>query len=132
MIVDYDLDGIKLPCELFWTDEYDWSPQREINEPSVIGTRIIQRSRTNSGRPITLANPGVNNVPRSLVDQLQALEDDADTGVMTLTMSDGTTTYQVRFRRDENGRAFRAIPIMTVVPKQATDWYTIEVRLITV
>ncbi len=48
------LDGIELPDDLLWVDEFDWNPVAQDIERSLTGALMVQEQAKLYGRPITL------------------------------------------------------------------------------
>ncbi|MCP1659346.1 hypothetical protein [Neisseria perflava] len=121
--------AVKLPQDMRWTDEYDWSkvaqaaPQRTLS-----GGLIIQQGVKKNGRPITLSGDWVW-INRA---DLQTLRDWSDTAEleMTLTHYDGRT-FNVIFRTHD-GALGSAEPVLYATPEKSSDYYTIEINLMTV
>ena len=96
------LDGITLPGDLIWSDEFQWVPVERTEEYSLTGALIIEESIKQTGRPITLEakNEFLGHIwlTRGTV---KALYDKASlTGqVMTLTLSDGRV-FTVAFKAE--------------------------------
>ncbi|MBW3702594.1 hypothetical protein C2U27_20370 [Bacillus aerophilus] len=85
-----NLDGIELPDDLTWDDEWSWTPHGETAEHSLTGNLIVQVSEPmQAGRPITLK--GANDrawVTRATLEQLRAALSNTS---MTLELWDGRT-----------------------------------------
>lgn len=97
------LDGITLPGDLIWEDEFQWVPVERASEYSLTGALIANEAVMLEGRPITLVAKneflGPIWLSRSIIKELydkSALLDHE----MTLTLSDGRS-FTVVFR--ENG-----------------------------
>lgn len=45
---------ILLPPDMYWVDEFDWSPIRQQRDTSLTGAALIQTSEPEEGRPLTL------------------------------------------------------------------------------
>lgn len=132
MANEYDLNGIKLPGDLLWEDEFKWSKFRQSRTNALTGALIIQQSTVESGRPITLVSQLKGDkvygpVARSVIEQLRALEDSAPESAV-LTHPDGRT-FTVAFRM-EGEAAVEAEQLLFLSPAQATDWYDLTLRLI--
>lgn len=84
--------------QIEWTDQYTWQPIGQYIRYALAGNPVIIEN-PRSGRPITL----VAEMPwcwlsASLVSQLDALAQEIN---YTFTLTYGTYTSQVRFRRDQ-------------------------------
>lgn len=131
MSTNYTLDGITLPGDLKWTDEFTWSRFRQSRRRSLTGADIRQESLVSGGRPITLVTTTDGDrvygpVERSLVNQLRALEETIPDG-MTLETPDGRT-FTVVFRA-EGDTAVEAEQLLFLSPALDTDWYALTLRL---
>ena len=122
---------ITLPEDIFWTDEFDWSPVGQKVEPTLSGGMVIQESAMLAGRPITLESLSetIGWADRATVLLLKALADQP-AQQHTLELYDGST-YDVVFRRD-SGEGFEAKPLIYLAPFEDTDRYLITLRLMTV
>lgn len=96
------LGGITLPGDLYWEDEFQWSPVIRTTGWGLSGAPITQVAVKQSGRPITLvAQNGVLGyvwLDRATLIALKALSE-APTWAGTLTFADGRT-FAVIFRED--------------------------------
>jgi len=97
------LDGITLPGDLVWEDEFQWVPVARSAEYTLTGSLVIEESIKQAGRPITLVAKseflGHIWLYRATVKALYAKASEVGK-VMNLTLSDGRT-FSVRFK--ENG-----------------------------
>jgi hypothetical protein len=50
----WQLDTVVLPDDMFWSDEFSWTPVAQLMEYSVAGSMIIQESERQTGRTVTL------------------------------------------------------------------------------
>lgn len=67
------LDGIALPEDLIWVDQYAWSPVKQSVSVAVDGSLIIESAAQLAGRPMTLAG-GQDSawITKAALDVLQA------------------------------------------------------------
>lgn len=126
------LEGITLPDDLQWIDEFDWLPVSQQVEVSTGGALIVEEFAQQRGRPITLegrmeGNVGFAMIRRDVLLALRALAAVARTAPMALTLDDGRT-FHVLFRHDD-GVAVTAKPLKHIVPAQDADLYSITIRL---
>lgn len=119
------LSTVALPDNLYWSDEFDWSPVRQARTYTLTGAMIAEESTALAGRPITLEGAWV---PRTTVQALVVLEAQEATP-MTLTLSDGRT-FQVLFRREQD-QALEVEPLFPRAPASYTNdtIYTMTLRL---
>ena len=133
------LDGIELPGDLLWSDEFtSWKVGQAI-KTSLTGARIIQQSALQAGRPITLESTQEGNkwtatVSLETLKLLLAHEQDEMQGPFDLVMPDhnsGDRTFSVMWWR-EGGNAIEATPMRFIVPATNADYFSITLRLIQV
>jgi len=119
------LNTVALPDNLYWSDEYEWSPVEQAVTPTLTGALIVEESTRLAGRPITLDGMWV---PRSTVEAVRALAAQPATP-RTLTLADGRT-FTVLFRHSD-GQPVEAKPLWDAAPdvRDAADTYTLTLRL---
>lgn len=122
------LDGITLPGDLIWEDEFQWNSIERAVEYTLTGALAIEESVKLAGRPITLVAKseflGHIWLTRSTIKALYAKA--SETGkVMNLTLSDGRT-FSVRFK--ENG--VTADPVYHIGDHADTDRYYLKIQLL--
>ncbi|HDZ8927738.1 TPA: hypothetical protein RUX58_002460 [Aeromonas dhakensis] len=78
------LNGLQLPDDLIWRDEFDWAPVEQVVTPTLSGALLVEETAKPEGRPITL----VGHCPRATVLSVKALEAQV-AQLMTLTLLDG-------------------------------------------
>ena len=120
-------DSVDLPADLFWSDEFSWSPVEQSTERSVTGSLIVQTSERIGGRPITLQPEDDKSawITRAELEQLQAWA--AVPGLeLELTLRGQVRT--VLFRHHDGG-ALEAKPLIHYEDVQAADNYLATVRL---
>ncbi len=129
-MADIVLDGITLPGDLRWTDEYQWCSVERSAEYSLGGSLLIEESTKLAGRPITLE--AVNEfrghiwLSRDTVDSLLALAENTN-HQMILVLSDDRE-FTVMFRDD----GIKAEPVYHVMPHENSDPYHLTIKLMTV
>ena len=94
-----DLDGIEIPEDLDWTDEWSWTPYAQSAGYALDGTLIVERSEpAAAGRPVTLqGDTDLAWLQRDTLEALRAKLGDTD---MTLTLWDGRQ-LQVGWRHED-------------------------------
>lgn len=122
------LNGIELPQDLEWQDEFDWTPIRQSQDIALSGTLIVAESAQQTGRPITLyGGPNACWVPRSIVVQLYALTQTPE-NIMTLHYHG--TDYSVMWRHQDG--PLNAKPVQRVMNPGNDHKYSITLRLMEV
>lgn len=115
------LDGIQLPDQLVWDDEFAWAPANQQITLTLTGAQFIQESAA-SGRPISLLHADKAWITRAALTQIKAKE--AQLGLqMTLTVHDGRR-FLVMFKRDPNG--VEADPVVEYADPDDADLYTVS------
>jgi hypothetical protein len=136
---DYILDGIELPDDMWWSDEFTaWKVGQNVRA-SLTGANIVQEGALQAGRPITLetqqmGNAWISPVTLDVLRALQTSEQVAGASPFVLTLpnhNSGTRTFDVIWRRT-NGPAIEARPISFAIPQLDGDFYAVTLRLMTV
>lgn len=124
----HTLGAIAIPEDVWWTDEFAWTPVERAETRSLTGARIVQLGVKQGGRPITLeSNPRGGWVPRATVAALQAQR--ATPGEqITLTLADGRT-FTVEH---DHTREFQAEPIRPAADLHDASRYRVTIPLIEV
>lgn len=134
------LDGIELPEDLYWADEFTAWKVGQVIRPSLTGAIVVQEAAMQAGRPVTLQSTEegsgrfVAPVTLQVLEALRAKEEVAGAAPMTLILpiaDGGTRSLSVRWRRTD-GPAIEARPIKFQVPAEAGDYFLITLRLIQV
>ncbi|MBB3192043.1 hypothetical protein [Halomonas cerina] len=126
---------ITLPEDLAWPDEFDWSPVVASEQRTLTGALIVQNSRRQSGRPITLESAGASWFPRASVEALQAIQQaDATTvaagdPVAPMTLDLHGRAFSVTWRRAGGGKPLEAVPVYRLANPDGTHPYLITLRL---
>lgn len=120
---------VTLPDDLFWSDEFAWSPVASSLEYSTTGAALIDVGTKLSGRPMTLAaEENTCWTTRSTVDALKVM---ADVAGLEITLTIYTKTYTVIFAPGE--KPFDAEPVWQEMPVAIEDKYELQaVRFITI
>jgi hypothetical protein len=124
------LDTLILPDDLFWIDEFGWSPVASSFEYTTTGAGILEVSSKQTGRPITLGAESDEHcwVTRAEVLALKALADVAGKE-MALTLYDRnfTTFFAPKVK------PFDVSPVWKEMPVEDGDrWVLKKIRLIAV
>ena len=117
------LNDIELPDNLYWSDEFTWSPVDQATERTLTGSQVVEETPRIGGRPLTLEGAWVS---RATVEALKALEAQAATE-MTLTLADGRT-FTVLWRRGSNA-GVEAQPVFEAAPGVTPAFYRLTLRL---
>jgi hypothetical protein len=124
----HNLAGIEIPEDVWWPDEFAWTPIEQATTRSLTGARIVQQGIKQGGRPITLtSNERGGWVSRGTVLALQAQRTAADPSLL-LTLADGRT-YTVAHDLE---REFEATPNRPVADMTPATAYRITLPLIEV
>lgn len=119
------LGGIELPDDLVWIDEFDWDPVAQATVRTLGGINVIEESALIAGRPITLGAPG-QWITRATLLLLRAL---AATPATTHVLDLHGTEHSVAFRRPT---PIKAKPVVEFASPQDTDFYEVQINLMTV
>ena len=115
------LNGIQLPDQLVWEDEFAWSPANQQITNTLTGALFIQESEA-GGRPISLVHSDKAWIRRATLSQIKDME--AQLGLlMPLQLHDGRQ-FTVVFRRDPAGVV--AEPVVEYADPDDADLYTIS------
>ncbi|SEG12133.1 hypothetical protein [Marinobacterium lutimaris] len=123
------LEGIPLPKDLEWQDEFDWNPVRQATDRSLTGKLMIDEAIKVGGRPMTLFG-GANAcwVPRSTITALFAL---TETPGLEMTLSYHGTDHTVIWNR-ENGPPIDANQVTRIMNPGPNHKYYFTLRLMEV
>jgi len=116
------LDNLLLSEHLVWTNEFDWSPVRQLQDRGLSGALVIQVAVKQAGRPIHLT--GV--LSRAQVKALKALA--ATPMQHQLTFND--VIFQVRW--DYARTELSAVPEVDYANPSDDDYYRVTLRFIEV
>jgi|APLak6261660231_1056022.scaffolds.fasta_scaffold00183_2 hypothetical protein len=127
-MTDLTLDGLVLPPDLLWTDEYDWTPTEQSQSYALSGALVVETAEKLSGRPITLSGDADHGwATREQIDALYAKL--TITAPITLVLPDART-FSVRFRNAD--KPIEAKPIVDYRIMEEDDVYSLIIRLIQV
>ncbi|MNC37184.1 hypothetical protein D3C75_857400 [compost metagenome] len=112
------LNGLLLPDDLIWRDEFDWAPVEQVVTPTLTGALLVEETPKPEGRPITL----VGHCPRATVLLLKALEAQV-AQLMTLTLLDGLQR-EVFWRRP----GVVATPLIDMADPEAGEPYALTLN----
>ncbi|MFQ2706691.1 hypothetical protein ACK3ZA_07410 [Aeromonas caviae] len=112
------LNGLQLPDDLIWRDEFDWAPVEQVVTPTLSGALLVEETAKPEGRPITL----VGHCPRATVLSVKALEAQA-AQLMTLTLLDGLQR-EVFWRRP----GVVATPLIEMADPEAGEPYALTLN----
>jgi hypothetical protein len=119
------LDGVDLPKDLEWQDEFDWTPVSQNKEVFLSGTLVVEEAAQNKGRPITLyGGANASWVTRSTVLALYAL---AQSPANVMTLNYHGTEYSVMWSRSEI--PIEAKPVQRIMNPGPDHKYYITLRL---
>lgn len=118
------LDGINLPADLEWVDEYSWSPVQQNIKKTLTGALVIPEMAQLAGREMTLEGDSETWITKAVLEQLRAK---ANTANLTMVLSYHSTNYNVKFHRQQS-----PIDARLIVPfqnPQSDDVYSLTLRL---
>lgn len=125
---NHTLGAVAIPEDVWWTDEFAWTPVAQATTRSLTGARIVQLGVKLKGRPITLASSDRGGwVTRATVLALRALAD-APGATYTLALADGRS-FTVAFDAE---RDFVATPLRPAADMTAASKYRVTLPLIEV
>jgi len=122
------LDGITLPTDLIWTNEFDDTTIAQDIKRSLTGAQIISESVKIKGRKITLT--GGEDYAWLSRNEVQALKTLSNTVDNTIVLVFNGQTINVRFDQSKQGLVAKPV-IACSDPDQHTKYY-IVVNLIEV
>ncbi len=123
------LDGISLPVDLLWSDEWAASTVAQTVRRTLDGGLVVFYGELRAGLPITLeSQPDAGWLTRTQVEAI-ALRAASPGGLYTLNLRG--QTWQVMFRHHD-APAFEAKPLVPVTNPQAGDFYLATLKLMTV
>lgn len=123
------LDGISLPKDLLWTDEWGASKVVQTVRRTLDGGLVVFYGERRAGLPITLqSQPDAGWLTRAQVEAI-ALRAESPGGIYSLTLRG--ETRQVMFRHQDEP-AFDAEPLIPLADPQPGDFYIATIKLMTV
>lgn len=125
----HSLNGISLPADLVWSDEFAWTPVEQAKTYTLDGALLVESQVRQAGRPITLSGGEDRGwVTRDVVALLYALAQTVKDD-LALTLADGRQ-FTCAFRHGEG--AIEARPVVPLGPPGSGDYYTLTLRLMAV
>lgn len=121
------LDTVTLHPDLKWTDEHNWFPVEQTSQRTITGALIVSSATRVAGRPITLSPENESSAWMSQ-STLTALRNLAVTPGQTMTLTIQGVSRSVIFRHHD-GAAIEAEPVIFYNQSDASDWFTITIRL---
>lgn len=117
------LTALELPADLYWSDEFSWTPVTQSTSRTLTGANIVQRAALLSGRPITLSPEDDSSawLTRAALDQLYAWAASL-TASLTLTGLRGAS-------RSVLLTAIEARPVKHQADVDPGDFYIATIRL---
>lgn len=123
------LDGLVLPADLLWSDEFTAGAVAQSTQRALDGSLVVFYGELRAGLPITLeSQPDAGWLTRTQVEAI-ALRAASPGGLYTLNLRG--QTWQVMFRHHD-APAFEAKPLVPVANPQAGDFYLATIKLMTV
>jgi hypothetical protein len=123
--------SILLPPDMWWENEFSWSPTTSKVEPSITGASIIQVSKRLDGRPITLkSRPDGAFLTRAQMEALHTLNALSPAAVFPVEMGNGVE-YTVMFDNSDS-KAIEAEAFMPGKEPAPGDYFIATLRLLEV
>lgn len=122
------LDGLSLPLDLLWTDEFDWTPTEQHQTYTLTGALVFETALKTAGRPITLS--GGQDGGWATKAQIDALYSKLSISTPLALTLPNAQTFNVRFRHED--KPIEANPIVSYRVMGSDDVYELTIRLITV
>ncbi len=124
------LDGLALPDDLIWVDEFEYTDVVQNQQRSLTGALLVQESTKLKGRSIQLQGDDTSGwATRATIVSLQALVDTVDNDMVLVIHG---VSYTVRFNRSGGTSPVVARPIIDCTNPDAQDPYSVKVSLMTV
>lgn len=126
------LEGITLPTDLEWVDEFSgWGVGQTIS-PTLTGSLVVEENTQADGRPISLQSGDGSWVQRSVVEDLQALAETAlaEGSTLALTWADARTFTVVFDRTSGKGFSARQVYRQAASTEENSHPYFIKIDLI--
>lgn len=122
------LDGLELPRDYLWSDEFDWQPVEQSVEPTLTGALIVQSQARSTGRSITLQPEDDNSAAMSRAT-LQTLRGWAAVPGKVMELVIAGVSYQVIFRHHDKP-AIQARPWIHYSPEDMApeDLYLVTLK----
>ena len=120
---------VTLDPDLYWSDENNWSPVRQVVDPSITGVPIVQVAAMVNGRHITLEPEDDEAAWMTLAD-VTVLRNWAAVPGKVLTLTLRGEVRSVMFRHQDGG--LEATPVVHYRDVVPNDWYLVTVRLMEV
>lgn len=128
--MSFELENIVLPVDMWWEDEFDYTPIGQNVEHNLDGSFAVEEDEKLAGRPITLSGDiRYSWLTRQDVLAVYAMASEK-LKVMTLTIADGRE-FSVMFRH-YTGKPISAEPVFQRVPPLPDDEYYLTIRLMEV
>lgn len=117
------LDGIALPADLIWSDEYDHTPVKQTVSTAVDGSLIVEVAAQAKGRPITLkGDENAAWIDRATLELIRAKQYQP---ALSMTLSMRGINYNVLFIQPGG---IEAKPVIDYNQPGADDWYSITLK----
>lgn len=127
------LQELTLPDSLLWVDEFKWGASLSKSQYTLTGDMVVQTSKRNIGRPITLEYPDENQawVPRSLVQTLvEWLNYPTRRYTLKFQYPTDVRSFTVMFRHSEG--AIESTPVKGFPEHSADAWFRLKIKLMEV
>ncbi len=124
------LDGISLPSDLIWFDEYGWSNVVQAIRVSITGSLVIQEATQAKGRTITLK--GGTDYAWITKATADSIKEKVDTPDLDMTLLLHGVVRTVRFLRSGNKSPFKTREIFTLADPDMDHLYSFSIDLVEV
>ena len=126
------LEGIALPADLQWIDEFSGHGVGQIITPTLTGSILVEETAQTVGRVITLQSNGGSWMARTAVEQMAALAATPLPDGDTLSLDYHGRAFDVVFDRSR-GPGFKATEVRRLAGdiQGPSHKYTVEVTLLT-
>jgi len=126
------LEGITLPDDIQWTDEFVGFGVGQVITPTLTGALVVEETAQVDGRAMTLQSGSGAWLTRGTVEAVEALAATplSSDGSLALVWGDGRT-FDVAFDRSR-GPAVEAVEVLRVASgtQTSTHYYTVTLRLL--
>lgn len=123
------VDTVELTEDLYWVDEFTWSPVTQSVEKTITGALIIQAAAQQAGRPITL-QPEDSRSGWTTYGVIAQLKTWAAVAGKELTLTLRGVDYTVIFRHQDG--ALGAEPVVFFSDRDNNDYCLVTLRFMVI
>lgn len=122
-------EAVSLSDGFLWSDEFDWQPIEQKQEPAVDGTLIIQEGKKKSGRTITLiADKNMAWVKRHIVSKLKDWSVLQEQFTLQFEYFHDKRSFNIAFNHQE--KAIEAKPVLDHPSISEDEEYNVTLRFL--